>query len=137
VYLLHPPLLEERGLCAALEWFVGGFQARSGIAVRLEIDVKVERLPYRYELALFRVAQESLSNVHRHSGSTTARLRLQLESGTVVLQVQDEGRGLPVEAEGEQGIGISGMRERMSELGGSLSLLSTPQGTTVTACLPI
>jgi PAS domain S-box-containing protein len=137
VYLLHPPLLDERGLCAALEWFVGGFQARSGMAVSLEIDVKVERLPYRYELALFRVAQECLSNVHRHSGSATARLRLHLERGAVVLQVADAGRGLPTGEDGEHGVGISGMRERLAELGGTFDLTSSAAGTTVTARLPI
>jgi PAS domain S-box-containing protein len=137
VYLLHPPLLDERGLCAALEWFVGGFQTRSGIEVSLEIDVKVERLPYRYELALFRVAQECLSNVHRHSGSATATLRLHLAEGAVVLQVQDAGCGLPAGEQGEQGVGVSGMRERLAELGGTFAIAPSPRGTIVIARLPL
>jgi PAS domain S-box-containing protein len=137
VYLLHPPLLDERGLGAALEWFIGGFQVRSGIETRLSVEVPVERLPYRYQLALFRVAQECLSNVHRHSGSATAELQLKLEPGALVLCVADTGHGFAAEAESEHGVGISGMRERLAELGGSFTVESTPRGTTVTARLPI
>jgi len=137
VYVLHPPLLDARGLGPALEWFRGGFQDRSGIAVALEIDPDLQRLSARVELALFRVAQESLSNVHRHSGSATATLRLSREGRDWVLQVQDAGHGVAPGAGFEEGIGISGMRERMAELGGTFDLQSTAAGTTVTARLPI
>lgn len=137
VYLLHPPLLEDRGLSAALEWFMGGFQMRSGIATQLVIEVPIERLPYRYELALFRVVQECLSNVHRHSGSATATVRLRLDAGVLTLQVEDQGRGLPPAGELEHGVGLSGMRERIAELGGTFDITSTSHGTTVTARIPI
>ena len=136
VYLLHPPLLEERGLGPALEWFVGGFQARSGIEVTLDLDPEIVRLPDRFELALFRVAQESLSNVHRHSGSTTVTLRLRREAGAYALEIQDAGRGLAHEPAFEEGVGISGMRERMAELNGTFEVAFTVQGTTVTARVP-
>jgi PAS domain S-box-containing protein len=136
-YLLHPPLLDDRGLRLALEWFVGGFQARSGIEVALEIDPEIERLPEAIELALFRVVQESLSNVHRHSESTVATIWLRRENGACVLQVRDCGRGLPPEATFEEGVGISGMKERLAQFGGTLDISSHSQGTTVTARLPL
>jgi PAS domain S-box-containing protein len=137
VYLLHPPLLEERGLGAALQWFIEGFQARSGIETRLTVEMPIERLPYRCELALFRVAQECLSNVHRHSGSTTAHLELRVGAGDVTLRVADAGHGFSLEDDGELGVGISGMRERLAELGGSFTIESSPQGTIATARLLI
>ncbi len=137
VYLLHPPLLEERGLADALIWFVGGFQARSGIEVALDIDPDLERLPGRLELALFRVAQEGLSNVHRHSGSRTVALSLRRGAGAVVLEIQDAGCGLSSGVNLEEGVGISGMRERMAELGGTFDVVFTAGGAKLTASVSV
>jgi signal transduction histidine kinase len=96
-YLLHPPLLEELGLVTALRHYVDGYTQRSGIRVELEVAPDFSRLPQEIELALFRVVQESLTNIHRHSGSATARVRVRRDSNAVMLEVQDEGRGMPVE----------------------------------------
>jgi PAS domain S-box-containing protein len=133
-YLLHPPLLDELGLAAALEWLVEGFARRSGIAVELAVDEAVGRLPGAVELALFRVAQEGLGNVHRHAGSATARVALARDRDSVTLRVEDRGRGL---AGTPEGVGIAGMRERLAPLGGHLALASSEQGTTLTAVVPL
>jgi len=143
-YLLHPPLLEENGLAFALRAYTEGFSQRSG--VRTEIDVAPEfgRLSREAELALFRVAQEALTNIHRHSGSAVAKVRLSVEPGGVALEVSDEGRGLAPEVlekirSGEivLGVGVAGMRERLKQLGGQLQIESGGQGTRVTAKLPL
>ena len=123
-YLLHPPLLEELGLATALEWLVNGFARRSGIAVELAADAAVGRLPAAVELALYRVAQEGLGEVHRHAGSATARVALARDGDTAILRVEDRGRGL---AGAPEGVGIAGMRERLVPLGGHLALASTPR----------
>ena len=135
-YLLHPPLLDEMGLTAALRWFVEGFVKRSGIQVSLEIAQEMERLSSPLETALFRVVQESLVNVHRHSQSPTAEIRLVDDEGWIELEIRDHGRGLPPKADDQLGVGISGMRERLLQLGGSLTIESNPNGTTVLARIP-
>ena len=142
-YLLHPPLLDELGLSAALRWYADGFAQRSGIEVDLEVAPELGRLHQEVELALFRVVQESLANVHRHSGSSRASIRVIAGSSEVVLRVADEGRGLPEEAAADPqwavagvGVGIAGMRERVSQLGGRLEIRSGRRGTTVEAALP-
>ena len=142
-YLLHPPLLDELGLAMALKNHAEGFAKRSHIQVAVCIPNNIGRLSHEMELALFRVAQESLSNIQRHSGSSAATVRLLQDGDSVVLEVQDQGHGLPFEV-GEDvklpvdmlGVGIAGMQERMQHLGGRLSLWSNPQGTTVRATLP-
>jgi two-component system, NarL family, sensor kinase len=142
-YLLHPPLLDEMGLASALRWFAKGFSERSGI----DVDVRVVEdngaaLPREIATTLFRVAQEALSNVHRHSGSPSARIDLQRTEQAVRLDVIDRGRGLrgeikPGTGARPVGVGVSGMRVRLEQLGGRLEIQSSPTGTCVTATLPI
>jgi PAS domain S-box-containing protein len=144
-YLLYPPMLEELGLKSAIPWYLDGFSKRSGINTTFEVSADFDRIPDDLELALFRVLQESLTNVHKHSGSSTAGIRLRIENRTVILQIIDEGRGMQPKnwANPAQdwmapfGVGLRGMNERMQQLGGSLELSSGPVGTTVTAALPI
>jgi signal transduction histidine kinase len=133
-YLLHPPLLSSSGLVAALREYVMGFARRSGLDVQLEAD-DVGALPEESELALYRAAQEALVNVHRHSGSSTARVSLRREGGSIVLRVEDDGRGLPDQGP-SAGVGLSGMRERLRHLGGDLDLRHGEKGLTVVAVVP-
>jgi signal transduction histidine kinase len=144
-YLLHPPLLEEMGLRSAISWYVSGFTERSGIKTTLDIAPDLGRLPRHIEIAMFRVLQESLTNVHRHSGSLTANVRLGIKDNAVILGVLDQGKGIPLgtmkqrdrEEVGVLGVGLLGMSERLRQLGGKLELTSSSQGTTVTAIVPI
>jgi PAS domain S-box-containing protein len=144
-YLLYPPMLEELGLKSAIPWYLDGFSKRSGIKTTFEVSPDFDRIPSDQELALFRVLQESLTNVHRHSGSSTAVVRLLIENRTVILQVTDEGKG-PQSKNGKDraqdwmgafGVGLRGMNERMRQLGGDLEISSAQEGTTVTAMLPL
>jgi signal transduction histidine kinase len=144
-YVLYPPMLEELGLKSAIPWYLEGFTKRSGIKTTFEVSPDFDRIPIDLELALFRVLQESLTNVHRHSGSSTARARLLIRNRAVILEVSDEGKGTQSKNwkdraqdwMGAFGVGLRGMRERMRQLGGNLELSSTQAGTTVTATLPI
>jgi len=144
-YLLYPPMLEELGLKSAVPWYLDGFTKRSGIKTTFEVSPEFDRVPGDLELALFRVLQESLTNVHRHSGSSTAIVRLLTRNRAVLLQVIDEGKGtqsknLEDRAQdwmGTFGVGLRGMNERLRQLGGSLELSSNQEGTTVTATLPL
>jgi PAS domain S-box-containing protein len=143
-YLLHPPLLDEVGLASALLWYTEGFAQRSGIEIDLDVAPEVARLPGDVELTLYRVVQEGLANIHLHSGSKRARIRLEGRRDQIVLTVADEGRGIPppiLEGAGdypaELGVGIAGMRERMRQLGGRLDISSSARGTTLTAILPV
>jgi PAS domain S-box-containing protein len=142
-YLLHPPLLDELGLVSTLRWLADGLRSRSGLEVRLELPQQLERLPPEQELALFRVAQEALTNVHRHSASPWVGVRLRGHSGGLVLEVQDAGRGIPEVLKPDSpgslaaGVGVAGMRERIRELGGTLEVESTSNGTLIRACLPL
>jgi PAS domain S-box-containing protein len=142
-YLLHPPLLDEVGLQSAIRWFVEGFSQRSKIAVSLEMASDFDRLASDLELAIFRIVQECLTNIHRHSGSATARIHLALQNGSIHLEVSDEGKGIPLEKQlalntsGSLGVGFRGMRERIRQLGGALQLHSNENGTSVTATLPV
>jgi PAS domain S-box-containing protein len=141
-HLLHPPMLEELGLAGALRHYVEGFSQRSGIRVVLECGADLERFSDGIETALFRVVQESLANVHRHSTSTCAFLKLVRVGDNIELTIKDRGRGLPAGLltgtadEARIGVGISGMRQRMRELKGRLDLSSSAQGTMVHAVLP-
>jgi PAS domain S-box-containing protein len=141
-YLLYPPMLEETGLRATVEWYLEGFRQRSGIDVKFEAALEFERLSREAELVLFRVLQESLANVHRHSGSSTAEVRLKREGGNAVLEVEDQGRGLlPAALEpdgrvGSLGVGLRGMSERLRQLAGRLELASSGKGTIVRATVP-
>jgi len=144
-YLLYPPMLEEMGLRSAILWYLDGFMKRSGIQTTFEVSSELQRLPPDTEIALFRVLQECLTNVHRHSGSPTAEVRLWISDETVFLQVSDVGKGMKLQKTTEVGrdeavtigVGLRGMSERMRELGGKLDLSSDDQGTTVTASVPI
>ncbi len=141
-YLLHPPLLDERGLASAVRLYTEGFSDRSGIAVELEVSEDFGRLPQEIELASFRVVQECLTNIHRHSASKVAHIRISRSDSRVVLEVSavgDRGAG-PTSAvirdAEERGIGIRGMRERMRQLGGKLEIENKPTGMLVRAVLP-
>jgi two-component system NarL family sensor kinase len=144
-YLLYPPMLEEMGLQSAIAWYVDGFSKRSGIQTTFDISAGFGRLPRHVETAIFRVLQESLTNVHRHSGSAVAHVRLFNEAGKVILEVIDEGKGLPAQYSMESsrtainalGVGLRGMEERMRQLGGELELVSSSRGTTVVATVPV
>jgi PAS domain S-box-containing protein len=143
-HLLYPPMLEETGLTAAIPWFLDGFSSRSGIKTTFGVDPDFSRLPREVELAMFRVLQESLTNVHRHSGSKTAHVRLLSKNGMATLEVADEGKGVPpgiLNNTGQDwtralGVGLRGMNERMRQLGGTLHLSSSEKGTTVSASVP-
>jgi signal transduction histidine kinase len=150
-YLLHPPLLDESGLDLALRHYIEGFGQRSGIAVVLDVPPVLGRLPPEIELALFRVVQEALTNVGRHSGSATALVRLQRErhNGTaqVLLTVEDAGKGIaafarrvgrvPSRAKSFNGVGLDSMRERLDQLGGRLEIESRVGRTVVSAVVPL
>lgn len=135
-YVLHPPLLDDQGLAAALTNYVEGFAKRTGIEVQVEVCPDVGRFSRETELVLFRVLQESLTNIHKHSGSQAARLRLALADGQVVLEIHDCGKGLVV-SDRVNGVGVASMRERLKQLGGELILESGDSGTTVRAVLPV
>ena len=143
-YLLYPPMLEETGLSSAIRWHLEGLSKRSTIQTTYEIPGDVRRLPQDVELALFRVFQESLTNVHRHSASKTAYVRLAVDDHKAVLEIKDLGQGIPshvLELNSESlaslGVGIRGMRERIRQLGGQLEIFSNPEGTTVRASIPL
>ena len=141
-YLLHPPMLDESGLASAATWYVEGFAKRSNIQASLEISSPLERLPPDVEMVLFRALQESLTNVHRHSQSPKVDVRVELENGCAILLVRDYGRGFPPEAleklrgGSDLGVGLTGMRERAMELGGTLDVFSEHPGTSVRVTLP-
>ena len=138
-HLLHPPMLDEAGLCMALRTFIEGFEERSRIAVATDLPANFERLSPEMETALFRIVQECLTNVHRHSGSKEASIRLARENGCVVLEVADVGRGLSPANNGSSqktGVGIRGMQERVRLLNGVMEFLDAQPGTCVRIKLP-
>ena len=143
-YLLHPPYLDEAGLVPALRWFVRGFIQRSGVQVDLQISDDIGRLPTETEIALFRTLQESLTNIHRHSGSKSAVISVVRHEGAIVLEIIDKGHGfLRPTAEDRQdsalssGVGIQSMRQRLRHVGGQLEIESSPEGTRVKARISI
>jgi signal transduction histidine kinase len=143
-HLLHPPLLDEAGLNSACRWFVEGFAKRSGIQVNLEIQDDGNRLAEGIELVLFRVLQESLTNVHRHSGAARADVTLQAAGNRMILRIRDYGQGMPAgvlhsfqQEEAGAGVGLAGMTERMREIGGRLEIHSSAAGTEVVATAPV
>ena len=142
-HLLHPPLLDIAGLASALRWYADGFSERSNIKVDLEIPSDFGRLPDELEITIFRIVQECLTNIHRHSGSSTATIRLHQEGDRLTVQVQDSGKGIPLEKQheliesGRGGVGLAGMRERLRRLGGTLEIESNESGTTVSAILKV
>ncbi len=142
-HLLHPPLLEIAGLSSTLRWYLDGFSERSKIKIDLEIPSDFGRLPADTELAIFRIVQECLTNIHRHSGSKTADIRIQQAGSHLVVQVKNSGKGIPREkqlqltASGRTGVGFGGMRERVRQLGGTLEIHSEGNGTVVIATLEV
>lgn len=141
-HLLHPPLLDEVGIKSALKNYIQGFVERSGIQVSLDIPGEIERLDRDYDLALFRIVQECLTNIHRHSGSKTASIRIVRDDGALILEVRDEGKGMPFERLSDiqskgSGVGIRGMRERVLQLSGTMSIDSDGSGTRIRVVIPI
>ncbi|HEV2424233.1 MAG TPA: PAS domain S-box protein [Terriglobia bacterium] len=143
-FLLHPPALDGACLGSALRWYADGFAQRTKIRVDCEVSPGLERLPEEVEAALFRVAQEALTNVYRHSGSQTARVRLAFDNDEITLEIRDRGKGLPPgileddnSGPARLGVGIRGMRERLEQLGGRLQIESGSGGTRVIAILPV
>jgi PAS domain S-box-containing protein len=140
-YLLHPPLLDEAGLPSALRWYVEGFSQRSGIEVALEVDSELPRLSREVETTIFRIVQESLTNIHRHSGSKTASLHISHDPARTRVEIRDEGRGM--EGDGSRakgpvrvGVGIQGMQERVRQLRGQFQIQTGKNGTGVIVVLP-
>jgi PAS domain S-box-containing protein len=141
-YLLHPPLLDEIGLPAALSWYVDGLRDRSSLDIKLDISEEFERLPRELELVVFRLIQESLTNIHRHSGSKTALISVAREGKNICIRVQDEGTGISAERLAEiqtrgSGVGIRGMRERIQQFHGAMNIESNSEGTTIIATIPL
>jgi signal transduction histidine kinase len=143
-HLLHPPLLDEIGLLPAIRLFADGFAERSNVKVTVELSPEIGRLAPNVEISIFRIVQECLTNVYRHSGSKTACIKMwPSDEKMLTLQVCDQGKGLPVARSlamsfgTNHGVGLSGMRERARELGGSLEIRSTENGTTITAAFPV
>ncbi|HLZ43326.1 MAG TPA: ATP-binding protein [Candidatus Sulfotelmatobacter sp.] len=141
-HLLHPPLLDLAGVVSALRWYVDGFAERSKIKVDLDLPDDLGRLSPDIEITVFRIVQECLTNIHRHSGSATAAISLHEKDNVLVLQVRDSGKGISPEKQqeltlGRGGVGVEGMRERLKQLGGSFEIKSAGTGTVVTATLPL
>jgi signal transduction histidine kinase len=143
-HLLHPPLLDESGLASALRWYIDGFAQRSCIKVELQLPNDFPRLPQESEIAIFRVVQECLTNIHRHSESQTARIHIVRSPGEVRVEIEDKGKGISSDKQShmvstaQPGVGVRGMRERLRQLGGTLEIHSAGpgKGTLVLAKLP-
>jgi signal transduction histidine kinase len=143
-YLLHPPLLDDIGIASAARWYVEGLSKRSGIEVAVDIPDQPERMPHAAELALFRVLQESLTNIHRHSKASRAEVSLRIVNHNAVLRVRDYGTGIAPETlecflkDGTHvGVGLAGMQERVREQGGMFTIQSADTGTTIEVKMPL
>jgi PAS domain S-box-containing protein len=141
-YLLHPPLLDETGLSEAIHWYMQGLMERSGLAIELSVSENFGRLPGEIEMAVFRVVQECLTNIHRHSGSKTATIRLSRNADIVSLEIQDAGKGISAEKLAgiqaqRSGVGITGMRERVRHFKGVMNIHSNGTGTTISVTIPM
>ncbi len=141
-YLLHPPLLDESGLSEAIRWYMQGLVERSGLAIDLDIPDDFGRLPQDLELAVFRIVQEALTNIHRHSCSKTATIRLSHTGDSVLLEIQDHGQGISPEKLAaikaqRTGVGIAGMRERVRQCKGKMDIRSDSTGATISVALPV
>jgi PAS domain S-box-containing protein len=136
-YVLHPPMFDQSGLVGALQTFVSGFSRRSGVQVELKIEDGVRRLLPAIERDLLRVVQEGLANVARHSGSRTAFVGMEQNTDAVIVQIRDSGKGIPAKRQFREGLGITSMRERLRQVGGRLDIQSSPEGTRLTAAVPL
>ncbi len=142
-HLMHPPLLDEAGLTSAIRWYAEGYAERSKIRVILNLAEDFGRLSREMETALFRIVQESLTNIHRHSESEVATISLALSAKNAVLSIEDEGKGIPAEklwemqVESLRGVGLPGMRERVRQLGGEFDLTSDSNGTRLSVKFPL
>jgi signal transduction histidine kinase len=141
-YLLHPPLLDESGLYSAVSWYVHGLLERSGLEVRLDIPEEFGRLPRDMELVVFRLVQECLTNIHRHSESKSASIQISRESNQITLDIRDDGKGMSAARlaeiqSGRSGVGIRGMRERLRQYEGTLKIESGGSGTRLFATIPV
>jgi signal transduction histidine kinase len=141
-YLLHPPMIDQAGLLTALRWYIDGFERRSGITTKLEVPEDLGRLSRDVETSVFRIIQESLTNIQRHAGSATASVSLDRLDDELVIEIADHGRGLPEGVRDDRdallasGVGIAAINERVRELGGEMTIQSTNGGTTLRATLP-
>lgn len=141
-YLLHPPLLDENGLSEAIRWYIQGFTERSGLSIELSVSESFARLPDEMELALFRIVQECLTNIHRHSGCKKATIRILRDAENVRLEIIDDGKGIAAEKLASiqtqrSGVGLTGIRERVRHLRGDMGIKSDTQGTQVSVVLPV
>ena len=141
-YLLHPPLLDDSGLSSAIRWYLDGLQERSGLEVRLNITKDFGRLPREMELVIFRLVQECLTNIHRHSESKTASILIARDVDQITLDIRDQGKGMSSERlaeiqSGRSGVGIGGMRERLRQFEGIMNIESDSSGTRVLATIPL
>jgi signal transduction histidine kinase len=141
-YLLHPPLLDESGLHSALGWYIQGLGERSRLEIKLDISEEFGRLPREMELVVFRLVQECLTNIHRHSGSKTANIRIAREDGRIAVAIQDHGQGMSAQRlaevqSGGSGVGIRGLRERLSQFNGEMKIESDSRGTRVLVSIPV
>ena len=141
-YLLHPPLLDENGLYSALSWYTQGLVERSSLEITLDISQDFGRLPRDIELVVFRLVQECLTNIHRHSGSKTANIRIAREDRQIVVEILDRGQGMSAQRlaeiqSGGSGVGIRGMRERLSQFKGEMRIESDNTGTRILVSIPV
>lgn len=141
-YLLHPPLLDENGLYSAISWYLEGLLERSGLDIRLDLPEQFGRLPGDMELLIFRLVQECLTNIHRHSESKTAVIRMARESNQITIEIRDQGKGMSPERLSEiqsrpSGVGIRGMRARLRQFDGTMKIESDNSGTRVVATIPL
>jgi signal transduction histidine kinase len=140
-YLLHPPLLDETGLSGALSWYTEGLSARSGLEISVGLSEDMGRLPSDIELVIFRLVQECLTNIHRHSQSQKAEIRISRKATELLLEVRDWGKGISAERLAQiqsrgSGVGMPGMRERVRQFGGSMQIESGNSGTTLSFRIP-
>ena len=141
-HLLHPPLLDESGLLSAVRWYAEGFSKRSRMKLTLELDEQTERFGQDVETGLFRILQEALTNVHRHSEAEAVQIRITSKNGHLTLSIQDDGKGIPSDAlrmtpNGRQGVGLSSMRERSALLGGTFNVETNTRGTLIVVSVPL
>jgi signal transduction histidine kinase len=141
-HLLHPPLLDESGLLSAVRWYAEGFSKRSGIKLTLELDEQTDRFGQDVETGLFRIVQEGLTNVHRHSGAEAVHIKITTSRRRLTLSIQDDGKGFPPDAlrvppNGSQGVGLSSMRERSALLGGTFNIETNSRGTLIVVSVPL